>query len=131
MSAGSRLITARKTMPATNAADEPRSVERIRDPVGERGAGGRDHLAPKAIDQVLTAGVDDDGSDQESGDDPADDPVADLLEQKRGRVSPVRDPRCDIRGGDGGEEQRHADPVVEPALDVQALADPARDARLG
>ena len=39
--------------------------------------------------------------------------------------------RLDVRGGNGREQQRHADPVVEPALDVQALADPARDARLG
>ena len=32
---------------------------------------------------------------------------------------------------DGGEQQRHADAVVEAALDVERLADPLRHARLG
>ena len=100
-------------------------------PVGKRSPGGRDHLAPAARDQVPAAGVDDDGSDQERGGDASDDAVADLLEQQRHPAAPFRDVRFDIGGGDGGEQERHADPVVEPALDVQALADPARDARIG
>ena len=36
-----------------------------------------------------------------------------------------------VRGRDGCKEQRYADPVVEPALDVQSLADPAGNAGLG
>ena len=101
------------------------------DAVGEGRAGGRDHLAPGALDQIPAAGVDDDGADQQPGGDPSDDPVADLLEQERRAASPFRDVRFDVRGRNGREQQRHADPVVEPALDVQPLADPARDARLG
>ena len=39
--------------------------------------------------------------------------------------------RLDIRERDRGEQQRHADPVVQAALDVEALADPRHDARIG
>ena len=38
---------------------------------------------------------------------------------------------CDVGQRDGGEQQRHADAVVEPALDVEPLADALRHARLG
>ena len=131
MSAGSRLITAAEDHPGDERRDEARSAERARGAVGECGAGGRDHLAPGAVDQVPPAGVDDDGADHEPADDPADDAVADLLEQQRARAAPFGDVRCDVRGGNGREQQRHADPVVEPALDVQSLANPPRDARLG
>ena len=61
----------------------------------------------------------------------ADDPVADLLEQERRGAAALRDLRFDVGHGHGREQQRHADSVVEPALDVEPLADPARDARLG
>ena len=100
-------------------------------PVGEDGAGGRDHLAPRAVDQIPSAGIDDHGSDHQRGDHPADDPVADLLEQKGGPCSSPGNTRLDVRGRHGREEQRYADPVIEPAFDVQALADPSRDAWLG
>ena len=65
------------------------------------------------------------------GDHSADHPEANLLEQQRSERPPVRDVRLDVGSGDGGEQQRHADPVVETALDIEALADPARHARRG
>ena len=108
--------------------DEARSAERVRDAVGEGSASGRDHLTPGAVDQVLAAGVDDHGSDQERGGDAADDAVADLIQNKRRPGSPAGDRGLDVRGRHGGKEQRHADPVVEPAFDIQALADPPRHA---
>ena len=39
--------------------------------------------------------------------------------------------RLDVCRGDGCEQQRHADPVVEPALHVECLPNPTRDAWLG
>ena len=104
--------------------DEARAAERVGRAVGERGAGGRDHLPPRAGDQVPAAGVDDDRRDHEPADHPADDPVADLLEQQRRRAAAARDLRLDVGERHGREQQRHADPVVEPALDVEPLADP-------
>ena len=95
MSAGSRLITARKTMPGDECRDEPRSVERGRDAVGERGAGAGTTCRQAPSIRSRLPGVDDDGADQEAADDPADDPVADLLEQQRGRACALR--RCAIR----------------------------------
>ena len=61
----------------------------------------------------------------------ADDPVADLLEQQRRRAATAGDLGLDVGERDSREQQRHADPVVQAALDVQALADPRRDPRLG
>jgi len=80
---------------------------------------------------MSAAGVDHDGSDQERGGDASDDAVADLLDQEGDPRPPTGDGGLDVRGRHGREEQRHADPVVETALDVQALADPTRDPRLG
>ena len=131
MSSGSRRSASRKVMPGDERGDEARPAERARRPVGERRAGGRDHLPPRAGDQLSAAGVDDDRRDHEPADDAADDPVADLLEQQRRGAAALRDLRLDVGHRDGREQQRDADAVVEPALDVESLADPPRDARLG
>ena len=111
--------------------DEARSAERARGPVGERRAGGRDHLPPRIGDQLAAAGVDDDRRDHEPADDTAEHPVADLLEQQRGGTAAIGDLRFHVGRRDGREQQRDADAVVEPALHVESLADPPRDARLG
>ena len=132
ISSGSRLSASAEDHAGDERRDEARSVERARDAVGERGAGGRDHLPPRTRDQVPPAGVDDDRRRQEPGRRP----------RRRRRSRSPRAAACrrcgrpeisrfHIGGGDGREQQRHADPVVEPALDVQALADPLRHARLG
>ena len=62
---------------------------------------------------------------------PPSDAVADLLEQQRAGAAAAGDLGLDVGDRDGREQQRHADPVVEPALDVEPLADPLRHARLG
>ena len=65
---------------------------------------------------------------QHAGGDAADEPVADLLEHQV-RCG-ARRHRAFVPLGDRerDEEQRHADAVVEAALDVEALPDPRRDA---
>jgi hypothetical protein len=63
--------------------------------------------------------------------DAADEPVADLLEHQLGRGVRRRRPRVRLGEGDRDEEQRHAQTVVEPALDVEPLADPGGDALVG
>ena len=131
MCSGSRPSASRKVMPATNAAMKPDPPSAAGCAVGERRAGARDHLPPRARDQVSAAGVDDDRRDHEPAYDPADNPVADLLEQQRRGAAALRDLRFHVGHRHGREQQRHADPVVEPALDVEPLADPAGDARLG
>jgi hypothetical protein len=88
-------------------------------------------LPPLTRDQFSSAGVDDDRGDQEPGDDPSDNAVADLLEQERPGAAAARDVRFHVGHRHGGEQQRDADPVVQAALDVQSLADSWRDARLG
>ena len=68
---------------------------------------------------------------EHAGGDAADEPVADLLEhQLDGGV--VGD-RAGLGLGerDRDEEQRHAEAVVEAALDVEPLADPRRDPLVG
>ena len=106
-------------MPATNAAMKPDPSSARRDPVGERGAGRRDHLPPRGRDQVAPAGLGDDHGDQQPGDHAAQDAVADLLQQQRAGAAAAGDLRFDVGDRDGREQQRHADPVVEPALDVE------------
>ena len=76
-------------------------------------------------DQVPAAGVDDDHRDDESADHSADDPVADLFEQEFRWAAAVRDLGIHVGDCHGREQQGHADSVVEPALDVEALPDPA------
>ena len=68
---------------------------------------------------------------RQPGDDPAEHAVADLLEQQRDGAAAAGDLGFDVGDRDRGEQQRHADAVVEAALDVEALADPLRHARLG
>ena len=62
------------------------------DPVGERRAGGGDHLPPGVVDEIAAAGVDDDRGHREPTDHAAHDSETDLLEQQRSRAAAVRDP---------------------------------------
>ena len=61
-------------MPATNAAMKPGAVQPDGDPVGEGGAGRRDHLRPGVLDEVPPAGMDHDHADEQAGRDPAQTP---------------------------------------------------------
>ena len=62
------------------------------------------------------------------GADPGEHAEPELLEQQRARAAPAGDLGLDVGDGDGREQQRDADPVVEPALEVEPLADRLRDA---
>ena len=73
--------------------------------------------------------MDDDRRDRETAHHSADDSVADLLEKQRRGAAALRDLRLHVGHRHGCEQQRHADTVVEPTLDVQPLADPPWDAR--
>jgi hypothetical protein len=117
-------------MPATNAAMNPDPSSPL-DPVGEGGARGRNHLTPPVGDQAPAAELGDDPRDERAGEHAADRAVADLLEHELDCATPAGDVRLDIRQRDRGEQQRHADAVVQPAFDVEALADSRNDARIG
>ena len=88
---GSRLITARKVMPATKAAMKPDPSSAFAMPYAKQEpASRRDHLTPGTVDHVLAAGVDDHRSDQKRGGDAADDAEADLIQEQAS--APVRPP---------------------------------------
>ena len=129
-SSGSRRSAAWNTAPATNARDEARAVKRDRDAVGERGAGERDHLPPPRRDHPAAARLSDDHGDQQPGGHSAERAEPELLDQQRARAATAGDLRFHVGDRDGGEQQRHADPVVEPALDIEPLANPLRHARI-
>jgi hypothetical protein len=111
--------------------DEARAPERGCHPVGERSARGRDHAPPRIGDQPAAPGLHEHQGDEGAAHQAAEHAVADLLEQERHGVAPVGDPGLDVGDRHRGEQERDADPVVEPALDVEPLADPARDAGFG
>ena len=70
--------------------DEAGAVQRDRDPVGERGAGDRDHRPPLGRDQATRAGVGQEQRDQQTRDDAA--------RARRSRVPrPAASPRCGRR----------------------------------
>ena len=60
---------------------------------------------------------------------PGEDAVADLLEHQPNRGSVADRSGLRLRDREHDPEQRHADPVVEAALDVQALSHSAREPR--
>jgi hypothetical protein len=97
--------------------DEPRTAQGAPGPVGEHRRGYRDDLAPGVVDRAPSVGEDHDRRGERAGGEPAEQPVADLLDQHAHRVGLA------AGAGDGREhdqQQRDADPVVEAALDVQA-----------
>ena len=55
---------------------------------------------------------------------PADEPVPDLLRDEPDGGAVADRALLGLGDGEGDEEDRHADPVVQPALDVEPLADP-------
>ena len=57
---------------------------------------------------------------------PGQDAVADLLEHEPSRGTVADGSGLCLRDREHDPEQRHADPVVEPALDVQSLSNSAR-----
>ena len=116
---------------ADEGGDEPAAAHPHGESVRERGACDRDHLQPDRIDESAR----DSHPDHDRGRDPrehaSNDSVADLLEHEVRRRA-VSD-RAFVRLGDrdGDQEQRDADAVVEPTLDVETLADARRNPRIG
>ena len=118
--------------PAEDAAadegrDEPRASDRLREAECEPGARERYDLEPRGVDEPTPSCLHDDRGGRGPGDRAAERAVADLLEHELDGV-PVPD-RPLLRLGDRerDQEERHADPVVQPALHVEALPDAHRE----
>ena len=129
------IVTSEAPLPQEQAIDLGMQILRAAGFAHRRGVIHRDFkphnvIVDDAGNAKVTDFVEHDCADQDPSDDASEDAVADLLDQKRHAASPVGDVRGDVGRGNGGEQQRHADPVVEATLDVEALADPARHARL-
>src|SRR4029079_2076809 len=74
----------------------------------------------------------DDHNDAAGGDarnNSREDAVTDLLEHQSNRSSVTERSRLGLGNREHDPEQRHTDPVVETALDVQALSHPAWEPR--
>ena len=111
--------------------DEARPAEWVRDPVRERRAGDRDDLQPRVGDQPAAPGEHDHGGRRHAGGHATHDPVADLLQYHGERVMAAREVGVDVRCGQNDQQQRDADSVVEPALDVEPLTHAERQPGLG
>ena len=120
----SRADESRISLPARNAAMNPEPPRAEGDPVGERRAGDRNDLNPRFGDQSRAPAGHQDGGDGQPGDHAAEDPVADLLGHDLHRVLRKWCVGFDICRGQRDQQQRYADSIVEPALDVEALPDP-------
>ena len=109
--------------PCDERGDEAAAAERDGDSIRQSGTRERDHLHPVVGDQVPPTGNAEDHTRCNTGDDAAHEPPTDLVEHHvdsrahRDRIV------LGLRDREHDEEQRHADPVVEAALDVQALPD--------
>ena len=110
--------------PADERGDEPAAVHPDRQPVGERGPGDRDDLNPDRIDEAARDTHPDHGCGREPRDHAADASIPDLLEHELERGAVSDRARFRLGDRDRDQEQRHADAVVEPALDVEPLANP-------
>ena len=109
--------------------DEAGAADRISNSEGEAGAGHRHDLEPGAADVPVPTGDHDDARGGDARKHSGQDAVADLLEHQPSR-GPVADrSRLGLRDREHDPEQRHADPVVEAALDVQSLSNSAREPR--
>ena len=108
---------------AHERGNEAAAAERSGDAVRQRSAGERDHLEPVLRHEPPRLGEAQDERSDGAGSDAADDAVADLLRHDACRCSATDHLLFRLCDGQRNEEQRHADAVVEPALDVQALAD--------
>ena len=109
--------------------DEAGAADGRRRGEGEDRARGRHHLQPGAVDEAARRGEDDDAGGEAAGGDPEQRPVPDLLDEHPDRMARARDPGLGRGDRERGDEDRHAEAVVQAALDVQRLADPCGQAR--
>ena len=116
---------------ADEGGDEPAAAHPHGQSVRERGPCDRDDLQPDRIDEAARDSQPDHDRRREPRKHASDDSVADLLEHEVHRRA-VSD-RALVRLGnrDRDQEQRDADAVVEPALDIEALADARRNPGVG
>ncbi len=103
--------------------DEPAAAHPHGKPVGERGPGDRDDLEPGRIDQAARDAEPDHGGGCEPRDHAAEASVADLLEHEVQRRAASDRALLRLGDRDHDQEKRHADAIVEPALDVEPLTD--------
>ncbi len=113
---------------ADERGDEPGASDRLGQREGEERSGERNDLEPRLVDEAPAAGVDDDRGSRRARDDAAQHAVSDLLGHELGGVAVSDRSFLRQRDGERDEEERHADPVVEATLDVEALTDSDRKA---
>ena len=101
------------------------------DAVRQRSAGEWDHPQPVLRYELPWLGEAQNERSDSTRSDAADDPVADLLCHDARSGSTADDVLFRLRNGQRNEEQRDANAVVEPAFDVQALADARREPLVG
>ena len=101
----------------------PEPSDRLGQREGEKRSGQRNDLEPRLVDEAPAAGVDDDRGGSCARDDATQHAVADLLGHELGGVAVSDRSFLRQRDGERDEEERHADPVVEATLDVEALTD--------
>ena len=130
-SSGSRRSTIRNATPATKAAMKPEPPRPVAAPYASAAPAAGITCRHGARDQVAAAGLDDDHPDQRARRRARQQAIADPSVHDRDRAVTLGDVGLHVGGGHGQEEQRDADPVVEPALDVQPLADALRHVRVG
>ena len=115
------------------APDEGRDEAGATDALGaaerEQRAGERDDLQPRLRDEPAPAGDHDHACGQRPRERTEGSAVADLLEDEPDGVAVPDRPVLRLRDRERDEEERNAEAVVEPALDVEALPDPDWEAR--
>src|SRR5215208_4735650 len=108
--------------------DEAGAADRVCNSESQTGAGQRHDLEPGTADEPVLPGDEHDERGGHTRNHPGQDAVTDLLQYQPNR-SPIADgPRLVLRYRQDDPEQRHTNPVVEAALDVQSLSHPARKA---
>ena len=112
---------------ADEGGDEPAAVHPHRQPVGERGRGDRYDLNPVSSTRRRGTPTLSTAAAASPAITPATASVADLLEHELHRRAVSDRARLRLGDRDRDEQQRHADPVVEPALDVEPLTDRVRE----
>ena len=108
---------------ADERRDEPRALDGLREPEREQRSGERHDLEPRLVDESTATCPHDDGSGRGTGDHAAEDAVADLLGDELRGVAVADRTVLRERDCERDEEERHADAVVQSALDVEALPD--------
>ena len=105
---------------------EAGAAERGRDGVCQRRRGHRHDLQPRPRDQVPFRCEGEQQRRYRSDADPGEYSVPDLLHHDRDGVMGRSPTGLGVGGGERNQKQRHADAVVETALDVEPLADSRR-----